>query len=284
MGRMRVDLASVPGDPSRPNEDFASAGTAGDGGALVVLDGVTPPPEGGDGCVHGVPWYVARLGGALAELALSRPGLELSRCLAEAIERTADAHIDRCDLSHVRTPQATVVAVRWSAGAVEYLVLSDSVLLLDRAPEGGGSRVEPVLDGRLDRLPEPVRALGRAVRALPAGSPERAAARAQYGAAVEALRNTEGGFFTVAADPAVAARAVTGTVAREEVRAVAALTDGATRLVELFRVADWAQTLRVLREEGAAGLVARVRAAESAPGGPARGKAHDDATAVLVEF
>jgi hypothetical protein len=276
---MRIDMASEPGGRDRPNEDFASVVTSGDGGALVVLDGVTPPLSGGDGCVHGVPWFAARLGGALAELAVSRADLTLPGCLAAAVARTADAHSDRCDLSHARTPQATVVAARWSPGALEYLVLSDSVLLLDR-----GSEVEAVVDDRLDRLPESVRALGRACRALPAGSPQRAAARAEYGAAVEALRNAEGGFFTAAADPSVAARAVTGTVARDGVRAVAALTDGATRLVELFRVTDWAGTAELLRGEGAAGLVARVRAAEDAPGGPPRGKAHDDATAVLVEF
>ena len=78
-------------------------------------------------------------------------------------------------------------------------------------------------------------------------------------------------------------RAVTGTVERAGLEAVAALTDGATRLVEVFRTADWAGTVSLLRKEGAAELISRVRSAE-ADSGQSRGKAHDDATAVLVEL
>lgn len=60
---MRTELVSEPGDPDRPNEDFASVGlpASGQGGSLIVLDGVTPP-RGETGCLHSVPWYTARLG------------------------------------------------------------------------------------------------------------------------------------------------------------------------------------------------------------------------------
>lgn len=279
MAGMRVELASEPGDPDRPNEDFAavSSPAGGTGGALVVLDGVTPP-AGEDGCRHGVPWYVTRLGGGLLELSASHPARPLAECLALAVRSTAEAHNGRCDLSHPRTPQATVVAARWTADEVEYLVLSDSVLLLDR-----GRSVEPVLDDRLHRLPDSVRVLCNTVRGLPDGSPERASAAAEYVAAVEALRNGEGGFYTAAADPSVADRAVVGRADRAGVRAVAALTDGATRLVEVFRTCDWADTAALLRDRGPAELIARVRAAERAAP-DRRGKLHDDATAVLVRW
>ena len=95
--------------------------------AKVVLDGVTPPPDNG-ACVHSVPWFTARLGGALLELTVARRGSALAQCLAEAISRTAQAHRATCDLSHPLTPQATVVVARWDEAEVEYLVLSDSVL------------------------------------------------------------------------------------------------------------------------------------------------------------
>ncbi|MFF5721556.1 hypothetical protein [Streptomyces buecherae] len=281
---MRLDLATVPGDPQRPNEDYASIAlpASGQGGALVLLDGVTPPPDP-YGCSHSVPWFTARLGGALLELSGSRRDMPLADCLAAAITRTADAHRDTCDLSHVRTPQATVVVVRWDADRVEHLVLSDSSLLIE-APDG---TVTPVLDSRLDELPHSVRALRAAVRALPHGSAERRAAGAEYGRAVEALRNAEGGFFTAAADPDVARRAVTGTTPRAAVRALAALSDGATRWVEIFREGDWTESLALLRKEGAQALLDRVRAAEDAdPDGVAfpRGKLHDDATAIYAEL
>ncbi|MFI5616308.1 hypothetical protein [Streptomyces sp. NPDC051567] len=257
---MRIDLASAPGSPERPNEDWLSASvpTSG-GGSLIALDGVTPP-RGGDGCVHGVPWFTARLGGRLTELSGSLRDMPLDRVLAEAIGATAAAHRTTCDLSHVRTPQATVVMVRWDGTSVEHLVLSDSVLLLQAA----GGEVVAVRDDRLERVPPEV------LRSV---------------AATDALRNAEGGFFTAAADPAVAARAVTGRTPREEVRAVAALTDGASRWTDTFGAGDWAQCLAVLREEGARGLIGRVRALESDPARPpGRRKRHDDASAVYAEL
>ncbi|MFJ8663941.1 hypothetical protein [Streptomyces sp. NPDC093795] len=260
---MRSDVASLPGTPERPNEDWVAAvlPASGSGGTVVLLDGVTPP-VGDVGCVHTVPWFTARLGGALTELSASRPDMPLSGILARAIRRTADAHRDTCDLSHVRTPQATVVLARWGATSVEHLVLSDSTLLLE-SPDG---TVRAVLDDRLDRVPDEI---------------------LRSRAATDRLRNQEGGFFTAAADPAVAERAVTGTTPRAEVRSLAALTDGASRWVDLFAEGTWTECLGVLRKEGPVGLLHRVRALETAAertGGVPRGKLHDDATAAYVEL
>ncbi|MBQ0995845.1 protein phosphatase 2C domain-containing protein [Streptomyces sp. RK62] len=256
---MRTELVSESGDPDRANEDFASVvlPASGRGGALVVLDGVTPPRDGA-GCVHSVHWFTARLGGALTELTVSLPDVPLAEVLARAIARTAEAHAGTCDLSHPRTPQATVVLARWSAGAVEHLVLSDSALLVE-SPDG---TVTPCLDDRLDRLP--------------------ASALATHAHVDTYLRNKEGGFFTAAADPAVAERAVTGALPRGEVRTLAALTDGATRWVERFQQGDWRDCLGYVREKGAGALVERVRALERTH--PGRGKRHDDATVVYVEL
>lgn len=43
---MRSDVASLPGSPERPNEDWVAAvlPASGSGGTVVLLDGVTPPP------------------------------------------------------------------------------------------------------------------------------------------------------------------------------------------------------------------------------------------------
>jgi hypothetical protein len=253
---VRIETATEPGDPSTANEDFVAVAlpAAGRGGAVVLLDGVTPPPDNG-GCVHSVPWFTARLGGALLEQSVSPGRPELVSCLAAAITRTAEAHRTTCDLSHPLTPQATVVLARWGDGRLDYLVLSDSVLLV----EGAGGEVRPVLDDRIGRL----RAAG--LRVAP-------------------LRNVEGGFFTAAADPAVASRAVTGSVPLGSVRAFATLTDGAARAVEVFRADDWAATFALLRKAGPEALLTRVRALERAEPSRGRGKRHDDATAALVEL
>lgn len=282
---MRIDMATEPGDHRRPNEDHVSAALPAHGheGALVLLDGVTPPQDEDVGCRHGVPWFTARLGGALLELAGARPESGLADCLAEALERTADAHRSTCDLSHSRTPQSTVVAARWDQRAVECLVLSDSVLLLERTD----GEVTPVLDERLDQLPPHVGELLERVRALPRSTPRRAAAAAEYAHAVEALRNAADGtgFHTAATDPGVAYHAVTATAPRADLRTLLALSDGAARWTETFRLGDWRGLLRLVRDEGAEALLARVRAAERAdPDGAAypRGKAHDDATALFL--
>ncbi|MFE7614184.1 hypothetical protein [Streptomyces sp. NPDC057496] len=259
---MRIDLATAAGSPERPNEDWAATAlpASGQGGVLVLLDGVTPPPDD-DGCVHSVPWFTARLGGALVELSGSRRDLTLQEILAMSIRRTADTHRASCDLSHVRTPQATVVMARWDGGGVEHLVLSDSVLLI----EAHDGTVRPLRDDRLDRLP-------------PGSLASAAIADAR-------VRNKEGGFFTAAADPSVADRAVTGHTPADRVRALAALTDGAARWTEMFHEGDWADCLGVLRKEGAQGLIDRVRALEDGDTERTRlrrGKTHDDATALYA--
>ncbi|MFB7505147.1 protein phosphatase 2C domain-containing protein [Streptomyces broussonetiae] len=262
---MRTDLVSEPGEANRPNEDFAGVGlpASGQGGCVVALDGVTPP-RGETGCLHSVPWFTTRLGGALTELTVSRRDLTLPEILARAIARTAEAHVQTCELSHPRTPQATVALARWSADTVEYLVLADAALFL-KAPDG---TLTPVLDDRLARLPRSALATEALVDAN--------------------LRNKEGGFFTAAADPSVAARAVAGTAPREAVRALAALTDGATRWTEKFHEGDWAALFDVVEKEGARALVDRVRERETADREEraflGRSKTHDDATVVYVEL
>ena len=124
-----------------------------------------------------------------------------------------------------------------------------------------------VLDDRLHRLPRSALATDALVDST--------------------VRNKEGGFFTAAADPSVAERAVTGALPRGEVRALAALTDGATRWVEKFREGDWADCFRLVRKEGAGALVERVRTLETADTERVflrRSKTHDDATVVYVEL
>ncbi|MFI6442114.1 protein phosphatase 2C domain-containing protein [Streptomyces sp. NPDC050759] len=262
---MRTEFVSEPGAAGRPNEDFASVAlpASGRGGVLIALDGVTPP-DGPTGCLHSVPWFTARLGGALTELAVSLMDVPLAEVLSRAIARTAETHGEGCDLSHPRTPQATVVMARWSPETVEYLVLSDSALLVE-APDG---TVTAVLDDRLSRLPRTSLATDALIDAT--------------------LRNKEGGFFTAAADPSVAGRAVTGVLPRSAVRTLVALTDGASRWVEKFREGDWEDCLRLVRKEGAQALVDRVRELERADAETRtylrRSKTHDDATVVYAEL
>jgi hypothetical protein len=239
-------IATEPGDPGRPNEDFAAATAT----SAVLLDGATAPDGLDDGCSHGVAWYTRRLGALL--LAGADAGAPLRDSLAEAIATASALHADTCDLDNRQTPSATVVAVRVGGGRLEYLVLSDSVLLVE---DGAGGAVV-VADTRLDDL-----------RAAP-----------DRRGALRDLRNVPGGFWTAGADTRAAEEAITGTL---PARPFAAMTDGAGRVAETFGDLNWGQILTLVSDKGPRSLVDRVRVLERADPERSefpRDKASDDAT------
>lgn len=271
---MRVLLASEPSAAGRPNEDFAAVVP----GAAVLLDGAGFPASQETGCVHGVAWYAHTLGALLAAGA-SAETMPLRELLGRAIEQVSQMHSGTCDLRHPATPQATVIIVRQHAGTLEYLMLCDSVLLLQ--PRDG--EPQAITDSRL----ADIAARLRPSRELSAGTPEHDAAWRGYTQQLEAARNQPDGFWLAAADPAAAGHALTGHEPMAGLSAVALLSDGATRLADRFHQATWAGISRILAEGGPPGLIRQVRAAEAAdPDGQRwpRGKIHDDATAVYWQI
>ncbi|WP_018654798.1 protein phosphatase 2C domain-containing protein [Actinomadura flavalba] len=241
---MQVTYASA-ATPGGVNEDHV---VAGDGWA-AVLDGATARPGVVTGCAHDPAWLVRRLGGALA-VRLGDGAGDLRDVLAEAIDEVRTRH-DGCDLGNPDSPSTTVSIVRWHGRRLDWLVLADSPVLVD----DGAVRV--VRDDRVDRLPS-------------------------YTAeAVRAARNSAGGFWVASTRPEAAYEAVVGTA--PDVRRAAVLSDGASRLVELFGALTWPGLLDALDAEGPAAVIARTRAAEAAHTAPiVRGKPHDDATAVVL--
>ncbi|MGW3912979.1 integrase [Streptomyces sp. NPDC005070] len=266
---MNVALGSKPAEPSRENEDFAAAAP----GAAVLLDGAGV--AGAEtGCVHGIAWFSATLGGLLLSAITTQPARPLVECLADSIRTVRFLHEDTCDLTHRASPTSTVVAVRVGAGFLEYLVLGDSTLLL--ADLDG--KTTAVTDQRLDEVGKRLRA---PVDVLPTGSPEHVVALADYRDALTGLRNQPGGFWIVGPDPLAAEHAFTGSVPVESLTSVTLLSDGATRLVDLFELATWQETLAAIRSPGPDELIRRVREAEASdPDGRRwpRGKVQDDAT------
>ncbi|GGW88116.1 integrase [Streptomyces galilaeus] len=268
---MRVTLDSLPAEPGRENEDFAAAAP----GAAVLLDGAGVA-EAETGCTHGVAWFSATLGGLLLSTITAHPARPLAECLADAISAVRTLHEDVCDLVHRASPTSTVVAVRAGAGALEYLVLGDSTLLL--ADRDG--KATAITDKRLDEVG---RRLRGPVDELPTGSPEHAAALAEYRDTLAGHRNRSGGFWIAGPDAHAAEHALTGVVPLELLASVTLLSDGATRLVERFEITTWQETLAVLSSSGPGELIRRVRDAEAGdPEGRRwpRGKACDDATAL----
>jgi len=228
---MRLMLATEAGTPGWPNEDYAAVGP----GAAVLLDGATTVPRGAEiGCRHGVSWYSRTLGTSLLAAITAEPPVPLADALADAIAQVRDLHQGTCDLTHPKTPAATVTAVRAEPGGLGYLALSDSSIAADYA----GGR-DPLIV--TDRHP------------------------------------------SARASPDAARLAATGTLPREGLRGVALLSDGATRITDLYHLLTWPAVIDVIHEHGPAELVRQVRAAEdSDPRGERwpREKLRDDVTIV----
>jgi hypothetical protein len=275
---VQVTYASEPGEDPGENEDWVAATPD----HVVLLAGCGTPPDldhVDSGCEHSVAWYARQLGARLVAGLASDDTVPLAEALRSAIAGLAAEHGATCDVAHPGAPAATVALLRAGPDVVDYLVLSDSVLLLD-----DGERVRPVSDGRATRFAPQVRA---ALRAVPAGTPEHRALVRDLIVAMRHHRNIDGGFWLAAGEPAAADAAVTGSVPRPELRRVAMLTDGASRLADMFGQYDWPALLDLLGREGPEALIARTREAERSD--PEcrrwpRTRPRDDATAVLCVF
>lgn len=267
---MRSALATLPGS-SGPNEDFVAATES----LAVVLDGATTPGHLDTGCSHGTRWFSHTLGAEIVHRLLAEPGVGLADGLAASIKSLAERHAATCDVAHPGHPSATVALLRETPDAWDYLVLADATAAFE-TPSGiavfSDTRVEHVAAREHDAL-----------AAAAHGTAAHAAALADLTTALRAYRNRPGGFWVAAVEPQAAYEALSGSFDRSDVLSAAALTDGASILADRFQVMDWPQTFRVLRADGPAGLLRRVREVEVADAAGARwprGKIHDDATAV----
>jgi Protein phosphatase 2C len=270
---MRVTTATAPARPDRPNEDFVATSN----NTVVLLDGAGNPPGADEGCWHGVAWFTRTLGTTLLNLTTDQPTEPLTAALRVAIGHVADLHRGTCDLHHPGSPSATVVALRQVGDQLDYLVLADSVLVLDTA-----SSTRVITD---DREADVGRRFRAPMDALPTGSPEHADELRHYVETMRAYRNQPGGFWVASSDPAAADEAIMGTTTTVDTHAAVLLSDGASRLVDRFQLATWSQLVKLVSSDGPTALIDRVREAErSDPDGQRwpRGKSSDDATAAYA--
>ncbi|MGH3645705.1 MAG: hypothetical protein ACRDTM_00770 [Micromonosporaceae bacterium] len=277
---MEVRAATEASPDATINEDYAVVAPD----FVAVLDGVTVPAGVDTGCAHGPAWYVRRLGAHLMTVHGSDPTALLSDVLAAAIEAVRGDHGATCDLEHPGTPQSTVCMLRTRRVSVDYLVLCDSPLVLDR-----GGTVEVITDMRLQQTRQRLREA--AVVGVGAfGSVDRASRLRELVTSRHRQVNRQGGYWIAAANPAAAHQALTGTVPHTgplRLRRAALLTDGASRAVDTFGLFDWSGLLDVLDRQGPRHLISIVRAAERADADghlSPRHKRHDDATAVHCDF
>jgi hypothetical protein len=257
---MRVAMATEAAGVRNPNEDFTGAVPR----AAVVVDGAGI--SGAESiCRHGAAWHAYRLGGELLALLALEPGRSLRAVLSAAIERVAGAHRGTCDLADPSSPSAAVAVLRLSPGRADYLLLGDAVLVLDKA---SGPLV--VTDLREVTLSRPYR---DALSTAAPDTTEYEHVRSAFIDMLRANRNQPGGFWVAKEDPRAADEAVTGSCAVSELRSAVLLSNGASRIVDRFHLADWPDVLTLLNSGGPATVIRRVREEENR-----RQVAADDAT------
>ncbi|GAA5005772.1 hypothetical protein [Kitasatospora paranensis] len=267
---MQASLATEPGGLA-PNEDWAAASPS----LAVVLDGLS---TGGldTGCSHGVPWYVAQLGGRIiAEL--SGSGIALTEGLARALEQVAMLHAE-CDLSNPGTPSATVSILREGPASLDFLILADSPVVFE-----GEDGYTVHTDLRVDSVVPELRA---ETELYATGSPEHQAAVQRMITAQRLTRNAPGGYWVAASGPEAAEHAVVGVASRDAVSAAAVMSDGVSRLVTEYGMATWADVFKMLRDGGPTSLIRYVREVEATdPVGQRwpRYKAGDDAAVIFCQ-
>jgi hypothetical protein len=254
---MRVTMTSVAARTGHPNEDFAGAVPT----AAVLIDGAGIPGTESI-CRHGVAWYASRLGGGLLSLLSLGPDRGLPALLAEAIAQVTDTHRDTCDVANPISPSATVAILRRSGDLIEHLVLGDSFLVLDRADAAPLVVTDP-------REVNISRSYQSALEAVADGSDEYHRILRD----LRANRNQPGGFWLAKDDPRAAGEAITGSCPISELTGAVLLSNGASRIVDRFRLTDWSGFMAVLAASGPGEIIHRVRQAEARHAVPA-----DDAT------
>lgn len=217
-------VLTAPASASIVNEDAVATGP----GVAVVVDGAGLPEDLRRGCHHAVSWFAGRIADTFRDRLADR-GTSMQQALADTIAEVADDHRTTCDLE-LGSPSATVAAWRADADEVEYLLLCDAtVLVVDT--EGD---VHEVTDDRIEVATRPLIEARLEAKQAAGGAVSFTDVRDARREAVEATRNTDGGFWCVQDDPEAARHAVHGRLSRREVKGIVAASDGATRAYRLL--------------------------------------------------
>jgi hypothetical protein len=268
---MRTLLATSAGHPDRPNEDFVAASPD----VVVLVDGAGIPGTESI-CRHGVAWYAHTLGAALLANLTRGVSTDPASALADSIDQVAAQHRHTCDIANPSSPQATVAVIREQGDLVDYLVLADAFVALDPA----ASAPLVVTDLREVAVRNECTA---PLQGLSVGTREYDRVRGEVVEALRARRNQPGGYWVAKDDPRAATEAVTGSASRRDLKGAALLSNGASRIVDPYRLVDWPCALALLRASGPDELLRRIRQAEGTGSLPGF-EEPDDATAAYADL
>jgi len=261
------------GQADRPNEDFVGSVV----GAVVLLDGAGI--RGTESiCRHGVAWYTHSLGGALLGRLSRDDGRDLAEILGESIEDVASRHRATCDIGDPSSPQATVALVRVvEEQHLDVLVLGDSFVLLDQ----GSGQSSIVTDGREVSVRHECMA---ALEGIPPATPAYEQALQHVIECLRAKRNRSDGYWIAKDDPRAADQAVRVSAPLAGGTGVGLLSNGASRVVDPYRLATWLEVVRMLDRTGPAEVIRMVREAEAERRRGGDKSRPDDATVAWVRL
>lgn len=169
--------------------------------------------------------------------------------------------------------------VRFDEDRVDFLALADVFVVLDSSESGP----QVVTDSREVSVRSECSSV---LRGLPTGTPEYERARLSVIDALRARRNQPGGYWIAKDDPHAAMQAVTGSVPLGQLNGAALLSNGASRVVDPYRLAEWPAVLDLMRTRGPDEILRRVREAETearATGSIPDIRLPDDATVAYCE-
>lgn len=277
----RVTIATEPRPGRERNEDLVEvAGSAG-----WVLDGASVWPQSA-ACEHDAYWYVNQLSTGLDaefQLSMNRP---LQEVLGRAIERVASQHTEACTHTELGNfPSASVGIIRRQARQLDYLILGDVYLLLERE-----NKVEVHTDKRLSQVLPDLRQ--RILELLASGesyeNPEYRELVNTLRKSERAKRNTADGYWIASDDPAAAQHAICGSCSLDDIHRLALMTDGLSRSVTTLNIyPTWEELLQNLFDHGPSKTISTIRETEiDDPDGKRypRTNQSDDATAMICEL
>lgn len=266
---------------SRVNED--AWGRSGD--AVWVLDGATgvaPSPYLGG--PSDAAWFSQEVSGRFeAAFSVAQP---TSAAVLQGVRGAAEAARKICDIDKApafELPSASLVAARQVDSRLELTNLGDSVVVW-RSADGPATRFGSSELGRLEET------LHRVLDAALAGGRPRAEGVEQARALAREnrkLMNRPDGYWILDLSGAGVTHAQIEVCRDPGPLDVLLMTDGFSRLVEVYRAYDWDGLLDRALEDGLAPLYDELREIEAADEACTRFqrfKARDDATAVLLSW
>ena len=279
--QVRIIAATTIKGDGRVNEDVHRVG----GAAAWVIDGatgVTPAVLGG---MSDAAWYAQTLDQALAAAIDEHADAETPRIAAEAIRsiRRRYAAAIGAGASETYPPSAAFAMVRAIAGGIEASALGDCAVVYRHA-SGDVRRFTSRSIAHIEAATLDI--LKAAQEAHPAAaSDEILEMMKPHIRRNRKLMNTPDGYWILSIHEAAAAHIAIETLAAAPNSPLLLMSDGFSRLIDIFGVVDETGLYEAVLKEGPDVLAGRLRSLEAADADCrrfARMKTSDDATCIVV--